>query len=98
MSESTQEKCVCGNQIDTEQKCPICKNKFITQSDMECPEHKKIYICGRMLSTCSSCIEKGYRYVSGYGGAPFINDTKLNKRLFIDESNEQELEEFLNRM
>jgi len=90
--------CVCEVKIDVEEECPICKSRFMTKGDMKCPVHRKIMICGRLLPTCQDCIEKGYIYVSGYGGAPYIKDTKLKKRVFIDECDKQKLKEFLGRL
>lgn len=71
-------QCVCDNDFEHTFECGICKSNFkktVSKDDYfkknYCPgKHgdKVIAICGMPGQTCSSCSEKGLRYVSGDGG------------------------------
>ena len=74
--------CNCDKQIDD--LCPICCT-VKGQKKMFCGTHDKIMICGPCLKACDDCKNKGLRYMSGYGGAPYIHDLIDNKKYFLED-------------
>ncbi len=94
--------CICNDdKFEREFLCGVCEKKFIEVVEDECfrhfycPEHKVIPICGLPGKTCSECLNKGLRFISGTGERSHILDINTGEKIYIKDNCDSEDEKII---